>query len=611
MALEVFKLFGSIMVNNDQANKNISKTEEKAGGLAKKFVSGVGTAAKWGAAVAGAAAAGGAALFGMANKAAGTTDRIDKLSQKIGISRQGFQEWEFILSQSGMDIEKMQTGLKTLNTRMAEAQKGTGAGAEAFNRLKISALDSKGALKSQEQMFEETVTALQKMEDGTEKSRLATQLFGKAGLELMPLLNGAAGSVEELKAKAHELGLVISDESVDAGVKFTDTIDQLKRSFSAVVTNIGVSVMPIIQQFCDFILANMPVIQAVLGGFFSGVEFLVSTVVGTVTTLFGNFNLSWDSVMQFLNNTWQSIGLPLFTGIAPLIQSVSDNWKVIWDAIKMHFETIWMMIKGIWDSIGKPVFDLMVTVIGTVANFFAERMPAISGFFSQMVNDIRSFWVNNLQPCLQAIGDFINNKLAPAFRFVFNNVIGPVVDACFRLIKNIWNGTLKPVLTGITQFLEGVFTGSWRKVFQGLGNIVSGVFNGLVSVVKAPINAIIGMVNKAIGGLNKLKIPDWVPGVGGKGINIPKIPMLAKGTDYFSGSAYGNMAIVGEKGPELVNLPTGSKVKTASETKGMINDKPLVLQCVLDGNVIAETIANYTDIVNGGRMNLTERGLVL
>ncbi len=563
MALEVFKLFGSIMVNNDEANKSISKTEEKAGGLAKKFVSGVGTAAKWGAAVVGAAAAGGAALFGMANKAAGTTDRIDKLSQKIGISRQGFQEWEFILSQSGMDIEKMQTGLKTLNTRMAEAEKGTGAGAEAFKRLKISALDSKGALKSQEQMFEETVIALQKMEDGTEKSRLATQLFGKAGLELMPLLNGAAGSVEELKAKAHELGLVISDEAVDAGVKFTDTIDQLKRSFSAVVTNIGVSVMPMIQTLCDWLMQYMPQIQAVLSAFFKGVEFLVSIVVNSVTGFFGQMNLSWDTVMNGLNLAWNSIGKPVLDAITPLIQSLMNNWDTIWSTIKFHFETIWIMIKGVWDTIGKPLFDLIVSVVGTVTNYFAARMPEIASFFNTMVTDIRSFWTNNLQPCLKAIGDFINNVLAPAFKFVFNNVIGPVVDSCFKLIKDLWNKTLKPVLTGITSFLEGTFTGNWRKVWNGLKNIVSGVFNGLISVVKAPINSIIGMVNRMIGGLNTIKIPDWVPLLGGKGINIPKIPMLAKGTDYFGGG----VAIVGEEGPELVRMPRGSQVIPNKETE--------------------------------------------
>lgn len=88
----IFTLMGSVLVDNTKANESISKTEQKAEGLASKFMKGMGVAAKWGAAIGGAAIAGGTALFGMANKAADTTDRIDKLSQKIGISRTGFQE---------------------------------------------------------------------------------------------------------------------------------------------------------------------------------------------------------------------------------------------------------------------------------------------------------------------------------------------------------------------------------------------------------------------------------------------------------------------------------------------------------------------------------------
>lgn len=95
-SMEIFKLFGSIFVDNEDANKSIAKTEEKAGGLSEKLGSGIKTAAKWGAAIVGGATAAGGALFAVATKAAGTTDRIDKLSQKIGISREGFQEWVII-----------------------------------------------------------------------------------------------------------------------------------------------------------------------------------------------------------------------------------------------------------------------------------------------------------------------------------------------------------------------------------------------------------------------------------------------------------------------------------------------------------------------------------
>ena len=238
----------------------------------------------------------------------------------------------------------------------------------------------------------------------------------------------------------------------------------------------------------------------------------------------------------------------------------------------------------------------------------------ISEFFGTFVSDCKSLWENNLKPMFDAIGNFIKTVLAPAFEFVFKNIISPIVGACFKGIIDLWNNSLKPVLAGIIDFLTGVFSGNFTQAFKGIVTSVSGIFKGLISVVKAPLNAVIGLVNKFIGGLNKLQVPDWVPGIGGKGINIPNIPMLAKGTDYFSGSAYGNLAIVGEKGPELVNLPTGSKVNTAKETESLLagsNGGTFIFQSILNDKVIAETIASASDIVNGKRFNLAERGLVL
>ena len=91
-----------------------------------------------------------------------------------------------------------------------------------------------GSLRSQEDVLKDTVTAFQNMEDGADKTRLATELFGKQGQSLMPLLNGTAGSVDELMQKCNDLGMVVSDEAVDAGVKFSDTLDSLKRSAQGV-----------------------------------------------------------------------------------------------------------------------------------------------------------------------------------------------------------------------------------------------------------------------------------------------------------------------------------------------------------------------------------------
>lgn len=98
MALEIFKLFGSIMVDNDKANDSISQTDKKAQGVGKTLLKGVGTTAKWGAGILAAAGAGVTALGAVAMKSAGVADNM---SQKIGISRTAYQELDFVMSQSG------------------------------------------------------------------------------------------------------------------------------------------------------------------------------------------------------------------------------------------------------------------------------------------------------------------------------------------------------------------------------------------------------------------------------------------------------------------------------------------------------------------------------
>ena len=193
------------------------------------------------------------------------------------------------------------------------------------------------------------------------------------------------------------------------------------------------------------------------------------------------------------------------------------------------FEKLWSEAQQVWNSIGKPIFELIQKIIGVVRDEFARKMPEIKEFVSQCFSDIKAFWENNLKPCFEAIGAFIQNVLAPAFEFVFGTIIGPAVDTSFQYIKNLWNNVLKPVFTGITDFLTGVFTLNFSQAFQGLISIVSGIWGGLVNIIKTPINSAISLVNNFIRGLNRIQIPDWVPGVGGGGINIPEIPLLKKG----------------------------------------------------------------------------------
>lgn len=448
MALEIFKLVGSIMVDNTKANESLSKTDDKAKGIGQRLASGIGTAAKWGAGIVAAAGAGAAALYGVATKSAEASDHIDKMSQKIGISRTAYQELDFILSQNGMSVDQLQGGMKKLVNTMQSAQDGNKTAVATFAELGISVTDSSGALRNQEDVFYEVISVLQGMGNETERNALANDIFGKSASEMAPLLNAGAGSMEDLRQKAHDLGLVLSDETIDAGVAFTDTQDQVKRALASVTTQLGAEVMPIINDFLQWVLAHMPEIQAV---------------------------------------------------------------------IKVAFDAIHVVVQ----AVGK--------VISWLAGVFEKYMPAVQEAAQKAFSGIQDFWEQHLKPCFDAIGDFIQNVLAPVFDEVFNGLIAPIVQAVFEGIGDLWENTLKPIFTGITDFLTGVFTGDFSKAFQGIVDIVDGIFSGIVTVVKTPINAVIGIINGFIRGLNKIKIPSWVPFVGGKGINIPTIPLLERG----------------------------------------------------------------------------------
>lgn len=534
MAIEIFKLMGSILVNNDEANKSISKTDEKAEGLGNKFLKGAGTVAKWGTAIAGAAAAGGAALFGMATKSAEVTDRIDKLSNKIGISKQGFQEWDYILGQNGMDVEKLQVGVKTLVSQMDAAAGGSKNASEAFDKLGLSWNDGNGKLKNQESMMNEAIMALANMENGTEKARLATQLFGKAGVEMMPMLNNGAQGIEDLKNRAHDLGLVLGDDAVNAGVVLGDTLDDVKSSFSMIGTQIGVKVMPLIQSFADWILSNMPIIQTVLSGAFRGIELFVSFVVRGITTIADSVNdkFGWiiDKVLEMrdtFNNSMEEFddygqafksmlevitgpigGLPIFEEIGKVMSAIHEiiarvkNGEGIAEAFKAAFE---------WrdSSIGNALIDLMdfsinifksiESVIRTVIENLGPIFEGLKNLFSITISALVTTWESFGKPMWDFFVEAIK-KVAEVFSYVFPIVANIFAGAC-ETLNNLWISVLQPLFQAIGSFLQAVLLPIFSSTFDSILNVVKWTFGFVGTLWTSVLKPILDGIINFIGGI--------------------------------------------------------------------------------------------------------------
>src|SRR5690606_31753397 len=155
----------------------------------------------------------------------------------------------------------------------------------------------------------------------------------------------------------------------------------------------------------------------------------------------------------------------------------------------------------------------------------------------------------------------------------------------------------------IVKAAEG-FGKIFGKIFEGIKKVITGIWDGIVGAIKSAINFIIKGINAFIRGLNKIKIPDWVPGVGGKGLNIKEIPLLAEGGEI----TQKGHAIVGEAGPELLELPQGARVKplddnnkgVATEINNNFNIANLVVREEADIKKIARELKKLQDNKRGG-----------
>ena len=180
------------------------------------------------------------------------------------------------------------------------------------------------------------------------------------------------------------------------------------------------------------------------------------------------------------------------------------------------------------------------------------------------------FW-QTVQPQLQPfidicmkIGSYLKDTLLEVFKVVWA-AAGDYVVAWFNGVSEVIDNVLG-VLEGIITFLTGVFQGDWEKAWTGIVNAVGSIFGTLEALVKTPINAVITLVNRAISAINNISVtlPDVVGG-GHIGFNIPTIPTLAKGTNNWQGG----LVQISEKGGEIVDLPSGSRVYPHDESVRM------------------------------------------
>lgn len=592
--MEIFKLFGSIFVDSDEANDSIAKTEKNAEGLASKLVAGIKTASKWGAGLAAGAGVAFGGMVALLGKTLETTAEISKFAQVAGMSTDGFQKWNYVMKNFGFSVEQASGDLAALAEKAMDSQSGVGENAEIFKELGVNVEDASGKLKTQEQLFDEVILGLQGMEDVTRRNAIATALLSTTGEELAPVLNMTSEELAKMKSEAN----VIDDAQLKKAEDFRLGWEKVKTTFSAVLTEVGIRLMPMFQGLVDWISANMPTIQLVIDTVFTALSTGIQIGIQWIQNFIGAIKQWYVDNEATISAIFNAIIIGIQTFITAIQQWYTDN-EATFKAFAKIVEDTFNWIVDVWNTVLQPALMTIIQVImNDLLPAFQTGFKTIQDVVQTTFDLIKTVWINILQPVFNTIMNIIKTVVLPTFQTVFT-AIGEAVSTSFNAISGFWNNSLKPILNGITTFISGVFSGNWEKAWSGVVSTFTGIFNGVSTAVKTPLNAVISMINTVISGLNSLsiEIPWWVPGIGSEkwGVNIPKIPMLAKGTDYFKGG----LAIVGEKGPELVEMPTGAKVHPNNKTQQMLGQQTpqfIVIRNVMDSEILSESIV---DIISG------------
>ena len=330
------------------------------------------------AAVTGAAVGAGKAIWDSAKSVAEYGDNIDKMSQKMGISAQAYQEWDFVMQHSGTSMESLKASMKTL----ANAAEGNNA---AFKELGISTKDL--ANMSQEDLFSSVIAGLQEVDDTTQRTYLAGQLLGRGATELGALLNMSAEETANMKQEIHDLGGVLDDTAVKNAATFQDTLQNLT------VASDGLK---------NSLVSNLlPSITTVMNGFtglITGADGADKQISSGVESLIRNVSTGLPQALEAITSVVSGVA----SVMPELVVSISD---AIISALPQLGETFLQIGSSAMEALGSVIPQALkagIELILQLANGITQAIPKMLPAIVSLVLDIGKMLVDSAPRLLNA-----------------------------------------------------------------------------------------------------------------------------------------------------------------------------------------------------------------
>lgn len=502
--MNVFDLMATISLDTSGYEQGLQTAKKDTQSLSSSLKSAVKPLAAIGAA----GAAAGGVLFGYASKTSAAADRIDKMSQKLGLSTEAFQEWDYVLEMSGTSIDSMQAGIKTLTNKFDEAVNGSDQAAEMFGKLGLKMEDIKDL--SREDLFAKVIEGFQGMEDNAERAALANDLLGKSGTELIPVFNTTSEETKELINNLHEMGGVMSDEAVRDGAKFDDSMTSMKRAFAGAANSIAAELLPAFTKLVDKITKFVQ--EGGLTKILTTLKKLTPVIAGAISTMVAyKTAMGITAVITALTKATegQTIAQTLlnavmnanpFVLVATLVAGLVTALVTLWhtnDGFREAVTEAWEAIRAMFSDF----FNAFITAVKYIPTFLSEIWDTITGGIKNAFNAIAEFFSN--------IWKTIKGTFTEALDGIKSTVSG-AFNSVKETITNIWTN-IKETIGGFLGDIWDAITGKFTEIKEKVAEIFTNIWEGITGRVKDIVDAITGGVGDAIDFLKELpgKALEW------------------------------------------------------------------------------------------------------
>ncbi len=417
------------------------------------------------------------------------------------------------------NLDKIGDAVKEMAIRVVDGSETT---AEGFKTIGLDADDMAAKFaaggESAKEAFKQTIEALASVEDPLAQNAAGVNLFGTMWEDLGPDVVTQLANIEDGAYDTAEAMEGIKETKYD---DLGSMFEGLKRSVEMLIMPLGEKLLPLLSEMIEDAL---PVIEQ-----------LLPPLLDVIGELFEQLMPVIEDLLPVLLDLFEDLMPPLMDLIEAVLPILVELFETLIPPIVEIIEAVLPVLIELIEAL-LPIFETVIGLLEPIIDLFMDLLDPILDLISEAIVPL----IDALDPLISIIADV----LGPAIEVlgsIFSGVFGAILETVSDVIGNVIG-----IIEGIIGFIKNVFTGNWKGAWESIVKIFSNIIEGIANIFKAPINFVIGGINGFIDGINKIKIPDWVPLVGGKGFNIPNIPKLRVGMDYVPSDDFPAMLHKGE-----------------------------------------------------------------